>query len=89
MNAPIAKKINHVLTAHSDSRIDPYFWMNERENPEVIEYLTSENDYCDFMMKDTEHLQENLFKEMKARYKKDDQSLPYFFNGYWYIVKSQ
>lgn len=87
MNAPIAKKINHVLTAHSDSRIDPYFWMNERENPEVIEYLTSENDYCDFMMKDTEHLQENLFKEMKARYKKDDQSLPYFFNGYWYIVK--
>ena len=40
-------------------------------------------------MKDTEELQEQLFQEMKARYKEDDESLPYFFNEYWYVVKFQ
>ena len=87
MNAPKARKTEKILTVHNDTRIDPYFWMNERENPEVIQYLEEENAYCDFVMKDTEDLQNELFEEMKARYKKDDESLPYFFNGYWYIVR--
>lgn len=85
--APKAKKQEHLLVKHNDTRIDPYYWMNERENPEVVAYLEEENAYTDAMMKDTEDLQNFLFEEMKARYKKDDQSLPYFFNGYWYIVK--
>ncbi|MGC4128638.1 MAG: S9 family peptidase [Bergeyella sp.] len=87
MEAPKAKKTEKPLTIHADTRIDPYFWLNERGNPEVIQYLKDENAYCDFIMKDTEELQENLYEEMKSRYKKDDESLPYFFNGYWYIVK--
>ena len=87
MNAPQAKKIEKILDNHGDKRIDPYFWMNEREKPEVVEYLEEENAYADFVMKDTEDLQNELYEEMKARYKKDDESLPYFFNGYWYIVR--
>lgn len=87
MNAPKARKREKILTVHNDTRIDPYFWMNERENPEVIQYLDEENAYSDFVLKDTEDLQNELFEEMKARYKKDDESLPYFFNGYWYIVR--
>ena len=87
MNAPKARKTEKILTVHNDTRIDPYFWMNERENPEVIQYLEEENAYSDFVLKDTEDLQNELFEEMKARYKKDDESLPYFFNGYWYIVR--
>lgn len=87
MNAPKAKKIDKILTQHGHERIDPYYWLNERENPEVIKYLEEENAYCDFQMRDTEDLQEFLFEEMKARYKEDDQSLPYFFNEYWYIVR--
>lgn len=87
MKPPIANKIDQTLEIHGDIRIDPYFWMNERENPEVKAYLEAENQYCDFVMKDTEVLQETLFEEMKARYKKDDESLPYFFNQYWYIVR--
>ena len=87
MNAPKAKKINKILEIHGDKRVDGYFWMNERENPEVTDYLNAENAYCDFMMKDTEGFQRLLFDEMKARYKEDDQSLPYFFNKYWYIVR--
>jgi len=87
MNAPQAKKIDKLLEIHNDKRNDPYFWMNERENPEVIQYLEEENAYTDFVMKDTEDLQNELYEEMKSRYKKDDESLPYFFNGYWYIVR--
>lgn len=87
MNAPRAKKIDKILEIHDDRRIDPYYWMNERENPEVIKYLEEENAYCDFQMRDTETFQQQLFDEMKARYKEDDQSLPYFFNGYWYISR--
>ena len=85
--APKAKKINKILTTHGDERVDPYYWLNERENPEVLDYLNQENAYCDEIMKDTEELQQQLFDEMKARYKEDDESLPYFFNEYWYIVK--
>ena len=87
MKAPQAKKIQKILETNGDKRIDDYFWMNERENPEVISYLEEENKYCDFVMKDTEKFQQELFEEMKARYKQDDESLPYFFNEYWYIVR--
>ncbi|NML72228.1 S9 family peptidase [Chryseobacterium sp. RP-3-3] len=87
MKAPQAKKIEKILEIHGDRRTDNYFWLNERENPEVIKYLEEENAYEELMMKDTEAFQEELFEEMKARYKKDDESLPYFFNGYWYIVR--
>ncbi|MGE8432370.1 S9 family peptidase [Chryseobacterium joostei] len=87
MKAPQAKKIEKTLETHGDRRIDNYFWLNERENPEVIKYLEEENAYEEFIMKDTEELQEHLFEEMKARYKKDDESLPYIFNEYWYIVR--
>ena len=78
MNAPKAKKIEKLLEIHNDQRNDPYFWMNERENPEVIKYLEEENAYTDFVMKETEDLQNDLYEEMKSRYKKDDESLPYF-----------
>lgn len=87
MTAPLPKKISKILETHGDRREDFYYWLNNRENPEVISYLNAENAYAEEMMKDTEALQQHLFEEMKARYKMDDESLPYFFNGYWYIVK--
>lgn len=87
MEAPKAKKIEKILKTHGDRRTDNYFWLNERENPEVIKYLEEENAYADFVMKDTEAFQEELYEEMKSRYKKDDESLPYFFNQYWYYVR--
>ncbi|WP_417427919.1 S9 family peptidase [Halpernia sp.] len=87
MQAPKAKKINKTLEIHQDKRTDSFFWLNDKENPEVIKYLEEENKYCDFKMKDTEDFQNILFEEMKARYNKDDESLPYFFNEYWYIVR--
>lgn len=87
MKAPQAKKIENILEIHGDKRTDNYFWMNDRENPEVVAYLEEENAYEEAMMKETQAFQEDLYEEMKARYKKDDESLPYFFNEYWYIVR--
>jgi len=84
---PIAKQIPKELVAHNDVRIDNYFWLNDRENPVVIDYLEQENTYCDNMLKHTKQFQNDLFEEMKSRIKEDDQSVPYKFNGYWYIVK--
>ena len=54
MKQPQAKKIEKKLSIHGDQRIDNYYWLNERENPEVIAYLEEENAYCNFIMKDTE-----------------------------------
>jgi len=84
---PIAKKIPHQLEKHGDIRIDNYFWMKDREHPEVIDYLNAENKYCNSEMAHTKDFQTDLFEEMKARIKEDDSSVPYKYNGYWYITK--
>ena len=72
---------------HNDERIDNYFWLNNREDKEVIDYLNAENAYYESQTAHTKDLQEALFAEMKARIKEDDETVPYKFNGYWYIVK--
>jgi oligopeptidase B len=87
LNPPIAKKISHQLEKHGDVRIDNYFWMKDREHPEVINYLNAENEYCDAKMTHTKNFQKDLFEEMKARIKEDDSSVPYKYNWYWYITK--
>ena len=75
------------LKIHNDLRIDNYYWLNDRENSEVIDYLEQENAYSDTMLAHTKDFQTNLFEEMKSRIKEDDASVPYKYNGYWYIVK--
>lgn len=85
--APQANKIPVKLEKHGDVRIDNYFWLRERENPEVFDYLTRENLYNEQMTAHTKGLQESLFQEMKGRIKEDDSSVPYKLNGYWYITR--
>lgn len=87
LQAPIAKKLPKELSIHNDVRIDDYYWMNDRENPEVIDYLNAENTYFEEMTAHTKDFEQTLFEEMKARIKEDDESVPYKYNGYWYIVK--
>ena len=84
---PVAKKISKKLEIHDDVRVDNYFWMNNREDKDVINYLKAENTYCDAMMAHTKDFQKELFEELKARIKEDDSSVPYKYNGYWYITK--
>lgn len=87
MKPPVALKKPKLLKKHGDTRIDPYFWMNDRENPDVIRYLKKENAYCKAALKSTEKLQEKLFREMKARMKEEETTAPYFKNGYWYYER--
>ena len=84
---PIAKRIPHQLEKHGHVRVDDYYWLNNRENPEVIEYLNKENEYYQQATAHTEAFQKSLFEEMKARIKEDDESVPYFYNGYYYITR--
>ncbi|MCB0447150.1 MAG: S9 family peptidase [Gelidibacter sp.] len=84
---PKAKRIPKELIAHNDVRVDDYFWLNDRKNKEVIKYLNDENEYYDAMTSKYRDFENSLFEEMKARIKEDDESVPYKYNGYWYIVK--
>ena len=84
---PIAAKKDTVLEKHGDKRVDPYYWLNDRENPEVIQYLKDENEYYQKMTAHTQTLQKDLFAEMKSRIKEDDESVPYLYNGYYYITR--
>jgi oligopeptidase B len=88
-NPPVAIKKPKKLTKHNDVRIDNYYWLNDKENPEVVDYLKAENAYTKQVMQHTEAFQKDLFEEMKGRIKEDDTSVPYKLNGYWYITRFQ
>ncbi len=81
---PVAEKKPRELEMHGDVRVDDYYWLRERENPEVISYLEAENQYLEAALADTETLQEELFDEIVARIQPDDSSVPYEKNGYHY-----
>lgn len=82
-----AKMKETKLEKNGDVRIDKYYWLNNPEDPEVIEYLNAENEYYEKMTAHTNDLKKSLFEEMKARIKEDDQSVPYKLNGYYYITR--
>jgi oligopeptidase B len=84
---PVAEKITKELTIHGQTRIDEYFWLRERENPKVLDYLKAENEYKKAVMKYTEPLQDTLYKEIVGRIKQTDLSVPYKDNGYFYYTR--
>ena len=84
---PRAEKINKIMTMHNHERIDEFYWLNERGNPKVIDYLNSENDYRNSYMEDYKGLENELFEEIKSRIKEDDSSVPYLDNGYYYYTR--
>ena len=85
--APKAKKVPHELSNHGDTRIDNYYWLREKENPEVIKYLDDENAYLDAQMADTKEFQDSLYSEIVGRIKQTDISVPYKYEGYWYYTR--
>jgi oligopeptidase B len=87
MKPPVADKEPKELTLHGHTRIDNYYWLRDRENQKVIDYLNAENDYTNAVMKDTEKLQEKLYNEIVGRIKQTDESVPFRHNGYYYYVR--
>ena len=89
INPPVAKKVPHEITTHGDTRIDQYYWMRdmERKDPEIISHLEAENTYTKERLKHTDSLQKELFNELKGRIKQTDESVPYFYDGFWYYTR--
>jgi protease II len=85
--APKAPIKPYPMTIHEDTRVDNYYWLNDRENPEVITYLEAENAYTETVMSPTKAFQEELFEEMKGRIKEQDESVPYRDGEYYYYSK--
>jgi oligopeptidase B len=86
---PVARKIPKIDVVHGNVRQDDYYWMREKDDPEVVAYLTAENAYTDTVMKSTVAFQESLYAEMLARIKEDDQSVPYRLRGFYYYSRTE
>lgn len=85
---PVAEvKPFEIIANHGHVRVDNYYWLNDREDPAVIDYLNAENQYLDTMMGHTKVFQEKLFNEMRSRIKEDDSSVPYKLDDYYYYVR--
>lgn len=89
LNPPIAKVEPKAFTLHGDTRVDNYYWLRERSNPEVLAYLEAENRYTAAMMKPTEALQETLYRELLGRVKETDQAAPEKLKDYFYYTRTE
>lgn len=86
---PVAKRVPVQLEKHGHVRVDPYYWLRERENPEVIEYLKAENAYTEALLAHTKDMQNALFEEIKGRIKQTDMSVPFKEGGYFYYTRQE
>lgn len=84
---PVAPEKPVKMINHGVERVDEFYWMNERENPEVIEYLNQENAYLESELAHTKALREELFEEMKSRMAPTEESAPNFIDGWYYYSR--
>ena len=90
LQPPAAAQRPHPVTApHGPTRTDPFYWLRDREDPEVLAYLRAENDYADAAMGHTAELQQRLFEEFRARTRENDESVPYRLGSYWYYSRHE
>jgi oligopeptidase B len=85
---PVAPRRAAVLQKHGDKRIDPYFWLRQRANPEVVAHLEAENEYAAVVMAPTQALEDRLYEEIVSRIQQTDTSPPSFFKGYWHYTRT-
>jgi oligopeptidase B len=85
---PVAKRVENRREFHGDVFIDPYEWLRDKSDPEVIAYLEAENDYTDQMTAHLEPLRQRIFDEIKARTKETDLSVPTRRGEWWYYVRT-
>jgi oligopeptidase B len=89
LQPPDCKKIPKTDTVHGKVLTDNYYWLKDRDNPGVLEYIKAENSYTEEMMKPTRKFQKKLYKEILSRIKQTDMSVPYKLRGYWYYDKTE
>ena len=84
---PVAPAKPSVLVAHGDERFDSYFWLNDRTDEEVIDYLEAENDYTKQVLAPYDSLQNEIYEEIIARIQQNDSSVPFYLNDYFYQIR--
>jgi oligopeptidase B len=89
LQPPAAKRVPHKVEMHGETRLDDYFWLKEKSNPEVIKHLEAENAYTAAMSKRLEPLRDKLYKEMLGRIKETDRDAPVREHGYWYYSRTE
>jgi oligopeptidase B len=85
---PVAAVIPDTFENFGQQRIDNYFWLKEKQNSQVIDYINAENAYTETVMASTKELQQKIYDEILGRIKEDDESYPSFKDGYWYYSRS-
>ena len=88
LRPPSARQVPHLRTLHGERFEDPWFWLRERDDPEVRAYLEAENAYTEAMMAPTRALQDDLYRELLARVREDDESVPYRRGGWRYFTRT-
>src|ERR1700756_3757163 len=86
---PIAKIVPKPMTVHGDTRVDNYFWLRDRNDPDTIKYLEAENRYTEAVMKPTDALQSKLYSEILGRIKQTDLSVPTRRDDYFYYTRTE
>jgi len=86
---PVAARIPHVENLHGERRSDDYFWLREKSNPKVREYLLAENAYAEAVLSPLAALREKLYQEMLGRIQQTDSDPPYRKHGYWYYSRTE
>lgn len=86
---PTADRRDHQVVSPHGTRSDPYYWLRDdkRENTDVLAYVNAENTYTNEVLAPVKALEEQLFTEMRARIKEDDETVPVFERGYWYYAR--
>src|SRR5688500_18071102 len=82
LSPPVAAKKPKVMTRFGDRRSDDYFWLREKDDPEVIAYLDAENKYTQAATQPLAGFRDQLYKEILGRIKETDESVPYRKDGY-------
>lgn len=86
---PVAEVVPDTFENFGQKRIDNYYWLKDKNNPKVIEYLNAENEYTESVMASTKELQQTIYDEILGRIKEDDESYPPYINGYWYYSRTE
>ena len=89
LDPPVAKRNDHREVRHGATVVDPYYWLREKSNPEVINYLEAENSYTESLTKDLKPFEEALYKEMLGRIKQTDLSVPVRQGHYFYYSRTE
>ena len=89
LNPPTAAQRPHAITRHGDTRVDPYYWLMDRESEEVLSYLRAENEYLAQELAPLKTLEDELFSEIKNRVEETDISVPVRKGAWWYFERTR